>query len=137
MGFQTCLVGAVFGVLAASAAIAQPTVWECSFAKGSGQGWIAPSVIVAHDAADGTATVVDGVIDYFVGTPLPAKVSADNSARTTFTWKFMSRDGVGQNATMQYRLTIQKADRSARMTAQALGYVGPYFASGRCRRLQG
>jgi hypothetical protein len=137
MGLRFGSVLVLVGLLSASAAAAAPLLWECDFPKNSGQGWIAPMVVVAHEVEAGSATVIDGVIEYFIGNPIAAKVSADNPSRSTFTWKVRSRDRMGQNATMEYRLTIQKADRSARMTAQALGFVGPYFASGRCKRLAG
>lgn len=137
MAFRSGLIGALIGLLAASAAVAKPTVWECSFADASGEGWVAPLVIVAHEAGDSEASVVDGIIKEFVGTPIAAQVVTENTSRITFSWKFRTRDRRGVTATMLYRLTIQKADRSAHMTVQALGFVGPYFSNGRCKRSKG
>lgn len=128
-----------FAALSAAATIALPTsvsaeTYKCSFEeKRKNGGWIPEIVVLDIDAKNKLATVYDPLIAHFIGKPIRAKIATDNAARTTFTWRVKATtDSLNQFANMDYRLTVQKADRSSTISGQAIGYDGPYTARGNC-----
>ncbi len=125
---------AIFVCFGLSTAAGAETVQKCVFDAGGAQGnWIGSEVYLSHKPGTDQAEVIDGVIAYFNDEkPLPARVATDNSKRTTYAWDLEAKDISGQYATMSYRMTIMKATKKAQITAQALGYVGPFTAQGRC-----
>lgn len=74
----------------------------------------------------GEVQVVDPVSMEFVHAPVPAVVDTDNAVRTTWKW---SLGTVGAKAggddyapDMDFKLTMKKADRSARIVIYPAGY---------------
>lgn len=119
------------------AVAAAQTVYSCAPSDMQAAGnWIAPEIVVAWEAGADSATVNDAVIATFVGTPVKAKIDADNDRRVTFSWRVKTEAG-GQKTTMIYRLTMQKADLSASFIAVPQGYSNTFQTQGRCRKVQG
>lgn len=114
------------------ATMANASNYECNFPqKAANGGWIPEFVLVYPIDGTREAVVFDPIIEEFVGDPIEAKVSADNSTRVTYIWDFKAQNK-NQYARMNYRLTIQKASRKASITGQAIGFEGPYSAEGKC-----
>jgi hypothetical protein len=104
---------------------------RCSLDQKSGNGnWIPTETVLA--STDAGVIVYDPLIAYFVGEPIAAVVATDNSRRSTYTWEVRVKDGANRTARMRFRLTVQKSSLAASITAQALGYVGPFTAGGQC-----
>lgn len=117
---------------------ARAEVLDCRINQDAGNGnWLAPVVAVNRKAGADEALVNDGIIMHFRGQPVTASIATDNATRTTFAWKVKVQDGSGQSATLSYRLTVRKADLTASLTGQALGFMGPFTAQGRCTRAKG
>jgi hypothetical protein len=124
----------IFVCLGLATGAGAETVQKCVFDAGGAQGnWIGAEIYLSHEPGSDQGEVIDGVIAYYNSEqPVPARVATDNAKRTTYAWDLRVKDIGGQNATMSYRMTIMKATQKAQITAQALGYVGPFTAQGRC-----
>jgi small ligand-binding sensory domain FIST len=128
----------LIGVFLTFPGFAGAQVFGCDFPQTAANGgWIAPKVLVFIDEANGTVEAFDGVIKGNVGDdPISGRIDTANARRVTVTWSFQTKDVANQTADMRYRLTIQRADRSASITGQAIGYIGPYTAEGACQVLE-
>ncbi len=136
MRFSVCVL-AGFGLFLGSVA-AEAAVFECKLEQlGANMGWVPPVVALTHPEGEQTAQVSDGIILAIVGKPVEAKVETDNAKRTTYSWVVMGRDSEAQNAKMIYRLTVMKADLSARMKMIPAGYANNFDAGGQCRKVKG
>ncbi len=119
--------------LALSAPALAEDLFRCITDDPQGAGnWIAPEIFIAHDRETGAVVIGDAVIETFAKGPVNGKVSTDNKVRTTFTWTLATSAGT-QKASMIYRLTIQKADLSARIIAIPRAMETP-FRPGRSAR---
>lgn len=95
-------------------------------------GFIASDIFIAREGDADRVLVLDGLINnYNNQKPVQGKVVADTKAKTTFLWKLKVHAG-GTSATLEYRLSMKKADHSATITATALGFANTYFADGTC-----
>lgn len=114
------------------------TTFTCQIEQAAGNlGWIAPDMVVVHEDGAPRALVNDGLIDTVLGRPVEAQVATDNAARTTYTWQVPTTDSSGQNGKLLFRLTIMKADLSARVKAVPQGYSNNFDAGGTCSRTEG
>ena len=70
----------------------------------------------------------------FVGRPIQARVTADTRDSRSYGWALAGvRNAAGQRtARLDYRLTVQKSDGRARITATAQGYDNTMTGTGIC-----
>ncbi|MCB6176957.1 hypothetical protein LHP98_02280 [Rhodobacter sp. Har01] len=131
--------GLVVGLAAALPAAAQTgTTYDCRFeVSGAHMGWLPATVILSHTAGETTAQARDPSIEGPEGGPYEVKVETDNAKRTTFTLRRKSKSSTNQPVTVNYRLTVMKADLSATLSAKLLGYTNSYLARGQCERRNG
>ncbi len=130
-----------FGPALLCAGIASPasaSVIECQMERmGMNMGWVAPTIALNHDVGAATAKVSDGIILFLAGAPVDAKVATDNTLRTTYTWTVFAQDNSAQYANVSYRLTVRKADLTARIKVLPQGYSNNFDAGGKCRKIDG
>lgn len=101
--------------------------------KSMNGGWLAPDLIVGHATATDVVTVLDGVIQGYIGKPLQGKVETNNDKRITFTWVVPGvKSSSNQFANFSYRLTVMKPALNGRLSAQALNYQGPFSGAATC-----
>ena len=113
-----------------SATAAQADTYSCQIAAGAEtDGWIAREILVK--VKDKT-TVVDDVVLSTVGKPIEARIARENSKVAVFSWEVESTDIANNYIRMKYRLTVQKADGAAQISATPLGYANSYSARGAC-----
>ena len=110
------------------------TVYKCDIeqiaANGNG---LPPLVFVERIGATRKATVMDGYVKHYLGTPADAVVQTDNATRITFSWTLDAADGNGDLTRMSFHLTYMKATGVASMFSEWLGYTNQYLASGKCK----
>lgn len=99
--------------------------------------WVPTLVVVENGREGDEVTVFDPIIKHFRGAPIRATVTVDNPRRTTFTWSVRARDGLNQEARIEYRLTRLKGDNRATISALPLGFEGPFTGQGRCTTRKG
>ncbi|WP_424940258.1 hypothetical protein [Aliiroseovarius sp. S253] len=132
-----------FGLVAAVAVSAAPAFaknYECKLKMGrSGGNWMGPTVYVNYDEANGTAMIIDGIINKYVGKPVPTSSITDNAKRTSFRYRLdtiggtsTGRSGVAY-ANHVYSLTIKKPSLSAVITMKPLGYQNTFRDTGTCK----
>lgn len=133
-----------FGISAACAAIIigwgstthAAGTFQCQFEQmASNMGWIEPVIALTHAKGAQTAAVSDGVILNYIGAPAQANVATDNAKRTTYVWNLTTQDNAGQNGKLVFRLTLMKADLSARIKVIPQGYINSFDAGGTCTEI--
>lgn len=130
--FKTLTTAILAAGFALAGGMASADVYKCEF-KVKKRGWVPAEVYVQYNPATKDVLVVDGIINHFVGEPIAGRLSVDNAKRNTFVWNIKATtDNSGQSANMEYRLTHIKSNNKASITAQALGYIGPYTGRGHC-----
>ena len=114
---------------------AQATVLNCTMAMtAGGGGWITNLYVFEYDEKAGKARVIDGVIDRFVGEPIPAKMSESTAKKLVFSWNVQMTNGSGQQTKMQYRAAIIKGDKSITVRATpGGGYDNSFEDRGKCK----
>lgn len=94
--------------------------------------WIMPQIVVMV-LKSGEVLVYDAVIDQFAHQPLPARILTDNARRTTYGWDVKATQKQGApDATLSYRLTVQKPDNAARISMMPVGFSNTFQGTGRC-----
>lgn len=84
----TLALAALLGLAPLSPAFAQTTQYECKFDQvRRDNGWVPDVVFIKVDDTNATIEVFDPIIDYFIGKPVPAKLTGDTKARKTFSWE--------------------------------------------------
>lgn len=115
---------------------AETTKYRCMVADTAGVGGIPSQIDLSLDAEANVAQVFDSLIKSVQGEPIPARIATDNVKRVTVTWTLRNfRNPAGQVATLDYRLTMLKADRSASISMTPLGYSNTFHAAGACKIL--
>ncbi len=133
--YRLTLSGAALAFLLASMPVLAADSYRCVVADTRGAGnWIAPEILVTHDPETGKVTVKDAMTEAFPSSNNHfAKVIANNNRRLTFGWN-VGVSNATQGANMKYRLTIQKDDLSARVTAIPEGYSNTFQSAAQCAR---
>ncbi|WP_371169755.1 hypothetical protein [Aliiroseovarius sp. 2305UL8-7] len=115
------------------------TTYECKLKMSkSGGNWMGPTMRVEYDEKNGTATIIDEVIDYYVGKPIEVSKITDNNKRVTFGYNTRKFEGTstGSNgktfANRVYRLTILKPSMKAKIHMKPVGYRNTWRDSGWC-----
>lgn len=125
-----CLTFAAAAVLCLVTSAASAKTYDCAIdTQGEAQGWIAKQIKVEHGEK---ITVTDEVIDYLQSSPAEGTLSRESAQAIVFGWEIKSMDVQRQNVRMKYRLTVQKANGQAMISATPLGYVNSFMAQGRC-----
>jgi hypothetical protein len=132
-----------FGLVTAlvmSAAPSFATVYECKLKMSrSGGNLMGPTVYVKYDEANGSAMIIDGVINKYIGKPVPATSIKDNAKRVSFRYRLdtiggtsSGRSGVAY-ANHIYSLTIKKPSLMAVITMKPLRYQNTFRDTGSCK----
>lgn len=128
------LVGAA--ILAGSGLIAplSAQVYDCAFSmKASNNGWLTDRYIFDYDAAAGSVTVLDGLIQYHFGNAIAGKVVSDTPKKLVFSWAVQTTDSAGQLAQMQFRAAYIKANSLMTVSGVPPGYSNTYETRGTCK----
>jgi hypothetical protein len=122
----------------AAAAPVSAKMLECNVTgNGGAGGWITDVIYIQYEDGKSEIAVADPLIQYFGHEYVVGRIDVDNAKRTTFVWAVKNtQDSGGQSANMEYRLTYLKKSSKLNMTAQALGYIGPYTARGKCKHVK-
>ncbi|RDD72968.1 hypothetical protein [Paracoccus versutus] len=130
-------------ILPVSAAMAQdwgqepPVVMMCQIIDHSGTGWVPEFIMMTRQTSgprQGRIEVFDPILQRILGQPIEARITADDRTSRTYGWALAGvRNASGQRTErLDYRLTVQKADGSALVTATALGYDNVMTGTGAC-----
>ena len=125
---KSMFLAVAIGILSTTQAFAER--WECTIIQTSNSGWIPTAVVVQKVGSKYLAA--DGIVLYSTGKPIKAK-RKENNKRILFTWGFTHRNGVGQTARLNYKLSITKSNSKADMRMQPLDFAGNYRGSGSCK----
>lgn len=110
------------------------TMLKCTFQiEQTDGGWLRSPVYVQREGKAKSILVVDSNIKDINGDWLDGRVSIENSVRTTYVWDLRAGDPDGTDYTVKYQLTVQKSNKSARITAEFLGFENFYDAEGACK----
>ncbi|GEK69412.1 hypothetical protein PDE01_29320 [Paracoccus denitrificans] len=114
-----------------------PVVMMCQMVDESGTGWVPEFIMLTRQTAgprQGRIEVFDPILQRLVGQPIEARITADDRTSRSYGWALAGvRNASGQRTDrLDYRLTVQKADGSARVTATALGYDNVMTGTGVC-----
>ncbi|MBN8632488.1 MAG: hypothetical protein J0L76_16745 [Rhodobacterales bacterium] len=140
MALVKCVVAA--GLLAVvgdlTPAVAKTTQYECRFEyeSGRGGGWIPEMLILTDDDVKGEIVVFDPIIKHFVGSPIPARLSARTKVRSTYTWEVVFRNK-GQGGRMIYTLSHFSNGQPAKMKAEPGGFDNSWSGEGTCKVSKG
>ncbi|WP_347265613.1 hypothetical protein [Paracoccus sp. (in: a-proteobacteria)] len=124
----------------AGAAVAQetpPVVMLCQITDESGTGWVPEFIMLTRQTSGpqrGRIEVFDPILQSLVGRPIEARVVADGSGSRTYGWALAGvRNQSGQRSErLDFRLTVQRPEGTARVTVTALGYDNLMTGSGVC-----
>jgi hypothetical protein len=134
MYFNRLAVLALVAGMAAVPALAAPVTYVCKLDRGKSGTFLPPQIVLLHDPATGAVVVNDEVIVVFNGQPLAGVVKTDNAKRITFGWDVtQTADSGGRRVQkMQYRATVQKADRRLSVSVKPLGFSNSFESRGAC-----
>ena len=111
-------------------------MYECDMTDASrSKGWISPKLALVF-AADGSAKVVDGVIMYVNGAPIPATVVRNNANRAIVKWsvKGVRADNGTSFARFNYRASVTKKTGQIELTAIPSNFDTGLRSGGKCRK---
>ena len=112
---------------------AEAARYDCSFRTGvTERTWITERYVIEHDEAAGTATVIDGLIQYYHDKPIEARVVEVTKGKVVFGWTLRTMNAVGQQAVMLYRAAWFKGPGYMRITATPQGYSNMFESLGAC-----
>lgn len=105
----------------------------CMLEDGERSGWV-PEVVMVTRQANGRVEVFDTILQAIVGKPIQAQVVADSKRERTYGWALAGvRNAANQRAErMDFRLTVRKADASAKMVVTPKGYDNKIVGTGLC-----
>lgn len=112
-------------------------VMMCRLQDETGNGWVPEFLMLTRQTSgphSGRIEAFDPILQRLVRHPVPAAVTADDSAARSYGWALSGvRNQSGQFAArLDYRLTVRKADGQAWLTARAQGYENTMQGQGRC-----
>ncbi len=127
------IAGLVLAVLTAASPVAAKT-YICKLQENGRTNFIPK--IVRIDQNGGNVTVIDPLIDHYMGNPISAKIAVDNNRRTTFSWRLKGVKGRsssgGATVSISYRLTIQKSSHAATISAVIASFDNKPSGQGSC-----
>ena len=115
----------------------RPVVMMCQIVDESGTGWVPDFLILTRQTSGpnaGRIEVFDPVLQTLVRRPIQAQITADNGKSRSYGWALAGvKNAAGQRTErLDYRLTVNRSDGRARMTAVAQGYDNTMTGSGTC-----
>ncbi|RCW88125.1 hypothetical protein [Paracoccus lutimaris] len=115
----------------------RPVVMMCQMIDESGTGWVPDFLMLTRQTSGpniGRIEVFDPVLKTLVRHPIQAQITADNGKSRSYGWALAGvRNANGQRTDrLDYRLTVDKADGRARLSAVAQGYDNTMTGSGVC-----
>ncbi len=125
-------------LLLAAAAPAVPAgaveILRCDLGE-TRHGWVARSMVLAHEPGAAEAIVADDLGLFFTGKPSTARVTAESARRLRFTWSIPKvEDGHGNMVpAMIYRAALSRGGSDLRVWAEPLGYQVRFSGRGSCR----
>ncbi len=112
---------------------AEAKILDCAIAVNAGHdGWVPDREIFDYDVEAGTATVLDGMTQTYMGGAAPAQVVGVTRKKVAFTWKVQSTSSTGKNVNMLYRAAFYNDNKTMVVSAIAPGYSNKYEARGTC-----
>lgn len=128
-----------FLLLAAPAGAQQPppVVMMCQIADESGTGWVPEFIMLTRQTfgpRQGRIEVFDPILQNLTRRPIEAKVVADDGKARSYGWALagVTNQSGQRSERLDFRLTVQKRDGSARVTVTALGYDNVMTGRGAC-----
>ena len=123
--------------LAATTAQAKTTVYTCKVTPSQKGAWIGKQLIIRYDEDTGDVTVLDNIINYYLGEPQPAEVEVKNSKRTTFMWVLKNFGASGTDdlqftSGFRFRASLTNGGRMVRVSSKPLGYSNSFRGKGTC-----
>lgn len=108
-------------------------ILRCSLGQ-TQHGWIATSLVLAHEPGAGKAIVADDLGLHFTGKPSTARVTADTDRVLRFTWALPKLTDERGNLVpaMVYKATLTHGDSALRISAEPLGYSARFSGKGNC-----
>ena len=127
------LVLSLIAILAAAPASAVE-ILHCSLGE-THHGWVARTLVLAHEPGKREAVIADEIGLYFSGKPTTARVTSDTSRSLRFNWSVPKvKDSRGNVVpAMIYRATLSRRNGGLKVTAEPLGYSVRFSGSGTCR----
>ncbi len=124
-------------VLAGGVLAAEEGAITCQLHGRNARGWV-PAFVAVITNDKGQVTVSDPIILHFNEVPVAGRIVVDNSKRITYAWTLEgASDATRQYApAMDYRLTVQKADRTASITVVPRNYANTLHGKGKCAPLK-
>lgn len=124
-------------LLAQPAPGSRPVVMMCQIVDESGTGWVPDFLMLTRQVSGpnaGRIEVFDPVLQTLVRRPIQAQIVADSGASRSYAWALAGvRNASGQRTErLDYRLTVNKSDGRARVTATAQGFDNTMTGSGIC-----
>ncbi len=131
-----CSAALCLGLIAGQAQ-ARITVYTCKLTPATKGAWIGRDLILRHDESSGEVTVLDNIIDHYLGAPQPARVEVQNATRTSFVWvleKFGAKagDDLQFTAGFRFRASFRDGGRSVQVTSKPRGYSNSFRGKGTC-----
>ncbi|WP_309663404.1 hypothetical protein [Tabrizicola sp.] len=123
-------------VIALAPSLGLAKTYDCELTDGNAPYYIAPTVRVEYDSF-GRVVASDAVIRKTGRDTVFGKVDTDNARRITFVWEVQDvkpdpKEPSFRNAHLIVRLTVQKADRSARILVPDAAHNRQNAATGVC-----
>ena len=109
-------------------------ILQCTLGE-SAHGWVAQSLVLAHEPGAAKAIVADDLGLYYTGKPATARVTSERGNKLRFTWKIRKMTDIRGNLVpaMVYRATLSNGQRSLKVSAEPLGYSSRFSGSGTCQ----
>lgn len=101
----------------------------------SPHGWVARTLVLAHEPGRREAVIADEIGLYFSGKPTTARITTDNARSLRFSWSVPTvRDSRGNVVpAMIYRATLSRRSGGIKVSAEPLGYSVRFSGRGTCR----
>ncbi len=121
-------------LLAAAAPVRAVEILRCDLGE-TRHGWVARSMVLAHEPGAAEAVVADDLGLFFVGKPSMARVTVESGKQLRFTWSIPKvEDGHGNMVpAMIYRAALSHGGSDLRVWAEPLGYQVRFSGRGSCR----
>jgi hypothetical protein len=130
-------IAVVLSLGAAAPALAQE-VFECTFpAVANNMNYLPEIVVIARAAGSDVATVVDPMIQHFVGGPIDVKIAAENDAKLSVSWQLMQKSIGNDYVNIAYRVSIQKSSLRASLSGKPMNFSNNFTAQGKCKHQKG
>lgn len=122
-------------ILAVSSAAAAAKTYDCAVRDLGNLNWVPTHIVIKHNEQTNKVTVIDGMIDHYMGGPIAAKINTQNAKRTTYSWRLeggKSKIPGQTNIRIVYRATIFPNGKVT-VSGKPLGYQNTFRGKGVCK----